>query len=196
MRESRFRNFATIVYVESAVENFVDVLTNQFVPCFVSPLHDLDKNENGELKKPHYHVMLLFDSPKLKSQADEIFKLIGGVGCEVIKNGKSYARYLCHLDNADKAQYSIDDVVSLGGAVYSSSIAVTVDKYQMLSEIIDFCSANDVMNYADLLEWSRSNRFEWFKALCDGGTFIVKEYMKSRSWQRKESEEEVVCEDV
>ena len=60
----RIRNWATIVYPESAPDNWQEILKGQLVPAFISPLHDLDYDENGELKKEHYHILLLFGGVK------------------------------------------------------------------------------------------------------------------------------------
>ena len=46
---SRTRNYATVVYPESAPENWLSILSDSHVPCFVSPLHDLDLNPNDKL---------------------------------------------------------------------------------------------------------------------------------------------------
>lgn len=196
MASNRKRNFATVVYAESAPDNWQGILADCLVPSFVSPLHDADLTADGEPKKPHWHVMIMFEGIKSPEQAVELFDRFGGVGCEVINSMKAYARYLCHLDSPDKARYSPDEVVSLGGAVYSEVIAVASDRYQLLGEMIDFCVSNSMLNYADLLEWARVSRSDWFRVLCDGGTFIIKEYMKSRCWKQSETEREVTSEDV
>ena len=47
---SRTRNYATVVYPESAPNDWIEVLTQQFVPCFISPLHDKDVNPGGDIK--------------------------------------------------------------------------------------------------------------------------------------------------
>lgn len=181
----RTRNFATVVYPESAPENWQTVLSEQCVPCFVSPLHDKDINPTGEPKKPHYHVMIMFEGMKSIEQVQAIFDLIGGVGCKKVQSIRGYARYLCHLDNPEKAQYNTEDVVMYGGADYLSVIGLATDKYKAIGEMIDFCCANQVYSYSDLLEWCRSNRFDWFRVLCDNGTFVIKEYLKSKMWTEK-----------
>lgn len=63
-RDTRVRNFATVVYPESAPENWQDILSRHCVPAFISPLHDKDINPTGEPKKPHYHVVLMFEGKK------------------------------------------------------------------------------------------------------------------------------------
>ena len=179
----RTRNFATVVYPESAPENWLELLGEQCVPCFVSPLHDKDINPTGEPKKAHHHVLIMFDSVKTAEQAQEVFSVIGGVGCEIVKSMRAYARYLCHLDNPEKVQYSPEDVKQMGGADYHDVIGMAVDKYVAISEIMDYCDSNQIYSFRQLLMYCRQNKFEWFRQLCDGGVYIVKEYLKSAQWE-------------
>ena len=82
----RTRNFATVLYPESAPADWFDVLTELHIPAFISPLHDIDVNPTGEVKKEHYHVIIMFDSVKTTEQAIEVFQKIGGVGCERVNS--------------------------------------------------------------------------------------------------------------
>ena len=182
---SRTRNFATVVYPESAPSNWLDILAEQFVPAFVSPLHDKDINPTGEAKKPHYHVIIMFDGVKTREQAENIFSKINGVGCEIIQSIRGYARYLCHLDNPDKAQYKQDEVICFCGADYVSTIGLAIDKYKSIGEMIDFCEEYNIISYSELLKYCRMHRFDWFRILCDNGTVVMKEYLKSRYWTEK-----------
>ncbi len=179
---SRTRNYATVVYPESAPEGWQDILSECFVPAFISPLHDQDNNPTGEIKKEHHHVIIMFDSVKTSDQARAVFDKIGGVGCEVVQSLRGYARYLCHLDNPEKAQYNTDDVRSLCGADYLGIIGLPIDKYKVIGEMIDYCSDNHVYSYAELLRYARSERFDWFRILCDSGTLVMREFLKSQYW--------------
>jgi len=180
--KGRTRNFATVVYPESAPEEWSELLGDQCIPAFVSPLHDQDTNPGGDPKKPHYHVVVMFDTMKTLEQAKTLFELIGGVGCEVVQSIRGYARYLCHLDNPEKHQYDANEVRQLGGADYINVIGLVTDKYKAIAEMIDYCVEHDIYSYSDLLEYCRINRFDWFRTLCDNGTVVIKEYLKSRSW--------------
>ncbi len=182
---NRTRNYACVLYPESAPENWQEILVQHFVPCFISPLHNQDTNPTGESKKDHYHIMIMFDNVKTLEQAKEIFVSIGGVGCEVVKSLRGYARYLCHLDNPEKAQYKIEDVQALCGADYTGVIGLAIDKYKAIGEMIDFCVDNGIVSYSYLLEFARMNRFDWFRILCDCGTLVMKEYLKSREWSER-----------
>lgn len=190
--DSRKRNFATMVYPESAPENWREILAGYFVPAFISPLHDKDINPTGEPKKPHYHVMLMFDGKKSEEQVRSIFESIGGVGLEVVESVRGMARYLCHLDNPEKAQYNPSDVVSLNGSDYSYTIGIVADKYKAVREMIAFCKANQIVNYADLLEYASVEQDSWFRILCDSGTVVMKEYLKSVSWGNRSRSSSIV----
>ena len=178
----RKRNFATMVYPESAPENWRELLAGYFVPAFVSPLHDKDINANGEPKKPHYHVMVMFEGKKSDEQVKSLFDAIGGVGLEKVESLRGMARYLCHLDNPDKAQYNPSDVIAMNGSDYSYTIGIVADKYKAVREMIAFCKANQIVSYAELLEYASAEQDTWFRILCDSGTVVMKEYLKSVSW--------------
>lgn len=184
-KDGRLRNFATVVYPESAPKDWQEILARHFVPCFVSPLHELDKNPTGEPKKPHHHIILMFEGKKSIEQAKSIFETIGGVGCEPVNSLRGYARYLCHLDNPEKAQYPPEQVRSMCGADYTTTIGLVIDKYKAIGEMIDYCRSNGILSYSELLEYCREERFDWFRVLCDNGTVVMKEYLKSKSWEQR-----------
>ena len=177
------RTYASVLYPESAPADWQTILQEQFIPAFISPLHDKDINPTGEPKKAHYHIMLMYDAPKTTEQARDVFAKVGAVGCEVVQSTRGYARYLCHLDNPEKVQYSVDDVKSFCGADYVGTIGLAIDKYKAVREMIDFCKEFSIDAYSDLLEYASTERSDWFRVLCDNGTVVMKEYLKSRSWK-------------
>lgn len=184
-RDTRVRNFATVVYPESAPENWQDILAEHCIPCFISPLHDKDLNPTGEPKKPHYHVVLMFEGKKSISQVTEIFDTINGVGCEVVKSLRGYARYLCHLDNPEKAQYEPSDVRCIASD-YIGTIGLAIDKYVAIGEMQDFCEQYDIVSFYALAKYARAHRQDWHRILCDCGSVFMREYLKSRKWSREE----------
>ncbi|MCM1222397.1 MAG: replication protein [Lachnospiraceae bacterium] len=194
----RYRNFASVVYPESAPEDWIEVLSDFHVPIFISPLHDSDVNPTGEVKKAHYHIMLMFEGKKSKEQVKELLDAVNAVGLESVNTIRGYARYLCHLDNPEKAQYKIDDVRALSGADYMGVIGLAVDKYKALREMQDFCRDNNVFSFADLADYCAMNRFDWYRVLCDCGAFFMRTYLRSleryyyNSFQIESSKEEDV----
>ena len=183
----RTRNYACVLYPESMKEDWKTIIEESKVPCFVSPLHDKDCNPDGEVKKAHYHVMVMYDSVKTELQARDFFEKIGGVGCEVVNSVRSYSRYLCHLDNPEpeRHKYDIDTVLQFGGADYKTVIGTMADKQKHLREMTVWVQENDVIAYADLWEYAMVNRSDWFDCLSNAGAFSMKEYIKSRFWKKE-----------
>lgn len=192
----RTRTYACIVYPESAPNNWQEILSEQFIPSFISPLHDEDKNPTGEAKKEHYHVMIMFDSVKTIKQAQAVFELINGVGCQIVQSPRGYARYLCHLDNPEKAQYSQDDVKCLSGADYVSMIGLAIDKYKALGEMQDFCDKHNITSFYLLSKYARIHRSDWYRILCDCGSVYMREYLKSRQWSLEHMQTHIVNPDT
>lgn len=182
---SRHRSFATVLYPnESTPDNWLDIIAELKIPAYVSPLHDQDKNPNGEPKKPHVHVLMYFEGKKSVEQVKEIVAKFGGVGVEVVSSLRGYARYLCHLDNPEKAQYDVAQVRCYGGANYHEACNLASDKYKAIREMKDYCIQNGIYAYCDLFDYACDNREDWFMCLCDNGTYVMKEYLKSVSWKR------------
>lgn len=181
--DSRARAWASVVYPESMPENFFDIIGEMKVPVLVSPLHDKDINPTGEEKKAHYHVLMYFEGKKSLSQVSELTSSFGGVGCEKVASLRGYARYLCHLDNPEKHQYSVEEVRAFGGIDYMSTIGLPTDRYKAIGEMMDFIDEQGITSYAKLLRYSRNNRFDWFRILCDNSTYTIKEYLKSITWE-------------
>lgn len=182
---TRTRNYATVVYPESAPDNWQNILAEQMVPSFISPLHDKDFNPDGEPKKAHFHVMIMFDGPKTREQAEEIFNLIGGVGCEIVKSLRGYARYLCHLDNPDKYQYDAADVKTICGADYIGVIGLAIDKFKAVHEMMDFCEKYNVDSFYLLANYAREHRSDWSRVLMESATLVMREWLKSRRWSKE-----------
>jgi len=177
------RNYATVLYPESARENWKTILQDLHIKALISPLHDKDTDENGELKKPHYHIMYVFDGKKSEKQVREINELIGSVGLERVVSLKGYARYLCHLDDKDKIQYSISEVEALGGISYEETIKETSDKYRITKEILEYCKENEIIAYCDIVDIAMENNHEWFVELIEN-PYLFMNYIKSFTWKK------------
>ena len=182
-KDERKRNYATLVYPDSAPENWQEILSELKIPVFISPLHDKDVNADGKPKKPHYHVQFIFDGKKSDDQFKEIIAKFGGVGVEDVQSLRGYARYLCHLDNPDKAQYNTSMVKALGGADYFSVIGRMTDKAQACREMQTYINENDIICFADLADYAAANNSQWYDCLLNSGAYYIKEYIKSRTWK-------------
>lgn len=184
-KDDRIRTFACIIYLDSAPADWKEIISSWHIEAFVSPLHDKDVNPGGEPKKPHHHVMLMFDGKKSDDRVKELFSEISGVGFERVNSTRGMARYLCHLDNPEKYQYDVGDVMQFAGADYQTIIGLPSDKYGTLMEMLDFIEANNVYSFSELLRWCGSHNSKWFRALSDNCAYIVKEYLSSRQYSHE-----------
>lgn len=185
-RAGRTRNFATVVYPESAPCDWMEYLNQLHISTLISPLHDKDVNPDGELKKPHYHVMLMFESPvDYETKVAPIFVEIGGVGRENVNSARGYARYMCHLDNPEKVQYNASDVRCLGGADYISITQLPTDDIKMLGDIFNYVRENEIYSLAELLDLCVIHKPEWFSIIALSRGYIVDKYIKSILWERE-----------
>lgn len=183
--DERVRNFACVVYPESAPSDWLTILEEQHIPAFVSPIHDKDLDPQNQPKKPHHHVLIMFDGKKSIKQAKAVFESINGVGCEVVKSIRGYTRYLCHLDNPEKAQYKQSDVISLSGANYVEVTTLVSDKRQAIKEMIAFVKQEDLLYYDQLVEYAMEERDDWFSVLCEQ-SILIKDFMQSRKWRKRD----------
>lgn len=185
---SRARTYSAILYPESAPPDWRRILQGHLIKAIVSPLHDRDTTEAGEIKKAHHHIMIDFDSPKTLKQAREVFESIGATAhVETVKSKQGYLRYLCHLDETDGAKYDPAEVVCMNGAKYEIiEERAPVDKFAVSKQIIQFCRDNDVSNFADLVEHCADKREEWLAVLCTSSLAgMIANYLKAKDWKQR-----------
>lgn len=183
MADQRKRNWAFVVYPDSAPDNWREILRNELVPGFISPLHDADVNADGEQKKPHWHVVLTFKGNKSFEQVKEITGALNATIPQVCKDTRAYARYLCHLDNPEKAQYEVADVESLGGADYLDKIKSAADTDTAVSEMMDWCIEQGCFSFFRLSNYARKNRTDWFRVISSSRTVFLVAWLKSMEWE-------------
>lgn len=187
-KDGRTRNWAFIVYPDSAPENWQDILSEECVPAFISPLHDRDANPDGEPKKPHWHVVLMFRGKKSQKQVQEISDKLSGVKPEPVKDIRGYARYLIHADNPEKYQYPAADVVSLCGADWITSTESMADTDTAVGQMMEWCEVNQCYSFAALSKYARNNRPDWFRVLTSKRTNFMVAYVKSLRWEIMQDE--------
>lgn len=181
MSTRRTRNYSCILYPESADSDFGSKLKESHVPFLLSPLHDQDKDCEGNTKKAHYHLIVCYDSVKTIDQFIDLVKPLGGVMSEPINCLRSYGRYLCHLDDPEKFRYPIDQVESYN-IDYLEVINQTSDRYEAISDMQDYCDQNNIYSFSELCKYCRTYRPDWFRLLCDNSSVIMQAYLKSKAW--------------
>lgn len=148
----KFRVFSGVIYPDSESYNSVDVLETvktrfkEWAYC----LHDCDYDDEGLRKKPHIHWVGRGDPRSLSAVAK--FLGLKENEIELGKNFKALIQYLIHLNNPEKAQYSIDDVVT--------NISDIGKMLRNLSEgqlVKDLCTAKIRMSWYDLVQYAIEN---------------------------------------
>lgn len=176
----RTRSWTFLIYPESAPKNWRSVLDELHIQWVESPLHDQDINDTGERKKPHYHILLAFDSVKAFDQVEEITKSLNSPIPQKCNSVRGMVRYMAHLDNPEKVQYSTSDIIPHGGFDVVEALKITAtEKHVIIAEMMDFVDDNDVREYYQLLQYARKNQPEWFSVLCDSASYVMGNYIKS-----------------
>ena len=179
------REWTCLVYPESAPENWREILQQTFLEVYISPLHYRDTNPDGTPKKPHFHVVIAWAGPTTFSNARRIMETFGGViEPRVVGSLRGICRYLCHLDNPEKAQYDPNEVVCYNGADWQTAINLKSDRYKSIEEMMEFCNKYRIDSFVTLATYAKAERkADWFRAICDGSAYIMREYCKSLKWQ-------------
>ncbi|MDY2553776.1 MULTISPECIES: replication protein [Bacteria] len=184
----RGRNWAIVVYPESLPENWKEIIKSE--PVAISPLHDKDVTAEGELKKPHYHLVLSYNGNKSFEQIDEIARLLHAPIPERINSLTGSVRYLTHMDDPNKYQYDSSDIQVFGGFDLESILSLsTGDKRQLLRDMIEFINENNIVHLVDFTNYCLSEKSPagWFEILTERNTLFLKEYIKS-NWQKNKDE--------
>ena len=183
VKDNRKRNWDFVFYPESAPDNWMSIIDDWHVPCFISPLHDQDVNTTGEKKKAHWHGILMFSGKQTFESVRDLVALLNAPIPQACKDVRGSARYLCHLDNPSKHQYDTSNVISFGGADYLDVISLVSDKYSIIQQMIYFVKENQVEYFVDLMEYAAENNDEWFHSLCNNSAYILEEVIKSNSYK-------------
>lgn len=183
-RRIRARGWACIVYPESAPSGWVDELNECHLQVLISPLHDADVNADGQPKKAHYHVMVMFEQPVPMEKARATFGRIGVTAPpEILHSIKAYARYLVHMDDHDKHRYSEDDVTELGGASWAATALDEGEERDLiLNEIEDWIDEQGTYSYRALCRYARHERPDWVRVVRTS-TIHLTHYLRSAEWE-------------
>lgn len=180
-KETRTRSWTFLVYPESAPANWRDYLDEEHLEWVESPLHEFDVNPTGEVKKPHWHVLLMFGGVKSYDQVHELIKPLNCTVPQRCHNAKSLVRYMAHLDNPDKFQYSVNDIVPHGGVDVTDLLKPSAsERYTLIRDMCQHVADVGVTEFFELMDYAMEEHYDdWFPLLCDNSAYIVNQYIKS-----------------
>lgn len=180
-KDTRTRNWTIVLYPESAPSNWREYMDDLHIEWVESPLHNLDTNATGEIKKEHLHIMLMFSQVKSYEQVREITDALNCPSPQKCHNAKAMVRYMAHMDNPEKAQYPPEKIIGHGGVDIAELLKPSSsERYSLIREMIEFIKANELTEFQDLMDYAAGFRYDdWFPLLCDNSTIVINSYIKS-----------------
>lgn len=197
-KDTRGRNWWAVLYPEDLPDDWLDRLQSIRCKAVVSPLHDRDVNADGQPKKPHHHVVLMFDSIKSLAQVDGIFRKlfaarevdaenleisIPGVAKftareSLIHDRTAAVRYLCHMDNPEKEQYAMEDITALNGADVMELLKHTQAETQAtMIAMEEYIEAHGITTISAFSRAIRYDHPDWYNILTTKATTYFRAYI-------------------
>lgn len=158
MLNKRVRTIGIILWTDNPKHKLaLDFIIHNF-ENYIYVLHDRDINDNGEIKKEHYHVILHFPnartiktlSKKLNVEENNFY---------IIKSFTGQLRYLIHYDDDEKTRYNIEEVKGTLFMLskFKRSIKGSQDETADVSQIYEFIFDNDISDLQILLDFVLDN---------------------------------------
>lgn len=190
-RAGRTRNWTAIVYPEDTPEKWQDMLDERLIRWIESPLHDKDITADGTPKKPHYHILMMFENVKTKEQVKnflgEIFgtsendSIIGVASPQEVSDKCALVRYFAHLDHPDKAQYNVEEIKGHCGADVGEILRSSQKELvAMMTEIEEFIEDNNITELCDLSKCIRQINIDWYILVATKHTIYFSNFLRSR----------------
>lgn len=179
--DGRGRNWAFIVYPESAPVDWIQILNATYCPWACSPLHDKDLNSDGSIKKAHYHVIMTFEGNKSFSQLFDIGKSVNATFLQLCDSVRGAYRYFTHQDNPEKYQYNEIDIKCHNGFDASNfEKTSTAEKVQAICDMQNYIDKYNITSFYIFNQLIRRSHYDWFKLVSTCCGVIIKEYISSR----------------
>lgn len=204
---ARAKNYTLVVYPEDLSpemqtnDAWIDVFRDLGHKLIVSPYHDKDLNADGSKKKPHYHILLQGGRNWIKfAELKDLVKTdLKGKGVAVpqkCSNSDGLKRYMTHIDNPDKYQYSKDDIKCYNGASIDNAYSISEEgKKLAIYDIMAFVREHEEMsNYYQLMNYAMDLKADgdstWFDVLLSN-SWTIERYISSRRNAVKDEEVEL-----
>lgn len=135
MDNKRYYNFILVIYEDD--ERFkeqYDILTTEGESIWIK--HDQDIDDDGEVKKPHYHFVLKLKNACTISALGKKTNVDAHMIEPVKKSFNGSLKYLIHYGNDNKYQYSPDIVFSNSDKLRRKFIDLVTDDIPEVEKVI------------------------------------------------------------
>ena len=181
-KEVKKREWTFVIYEESAPADWRDIIRQRGLVAAASPLHDKDINADGEPKKPHWHIIVVYDGPTTYSN---VLALSQGELCgtipKVLDSPRGMYTYFTHEDNPEKAQYEKKDIQHFNGFnITDLCMLKSSEIFEIKKKVLEFIDDNDVFEYADLVRYLMLAEMKDELQVAMESTFFFDKYITSR----------------
>ena len=182
------RNWAFLVYPESAPNNWIELLQATGLQCAISPLHDKDLDPTGEVKKAHYHVIACYSGPTSYNVVKGLCDSLNAPIPQALEQVKGYYRYFTHMDNPDKFQYDALEISTINGFNIADFVDLTKSEIlQIKQNIIALIQSEDIVEYCDLLDFLLNGQMMIELDVATSNTLLFDRYVSSRRNKRQKN---------
>ena len=159
MKNERSLYWSFILYEESENLKFSDIDLSKYEYLYIK--HDKDKLDNGEFKKPHYHIVLKFRNYKWLNALSEELSIPSNY-FEKVRSLDSILCYLIHYKEEKKYHYSIDDVV--GSSILKSKLKKIInnfekDETEIMGDFLIYIDSSKILKFVDLYKFAVDNQY-------------------------------------
>lgn len=180
------RNWAFILYPESAPSNWLEILQKTGLQCAISPLHDKDLNPTGEPKKAHYHVIVTYSGPTSYNVVYSLCDSLCATIPQPLEQVKGYYRYLSHKDNPEKYQYDERDIKSVNGFNIADFADLTKSEVNEIKRRLQTLIRDaDILEYSDFMDLLQDSSMFVEYDVASNNTYFFEKYISSRRNKRK-----------
>lgn len=196
---NKSKYFCCILYPDCStydVDKVIKSLAKEHLTFALSPIHDRDVEDDGSLKKGHYHLLLAYSSATTLNNIRGWLNACGMPKSElhsvrICASGVGYYRYLTHKDNPEKAQYDDNDIRVFNDCdelfkKFSKTASEKIDDLVRIFQIVDELNT---ISFHSLLQYLMLNERDLFKMLTSSSALAicVKEYQRSLEYDLKRS---------
>ena len=182
-KELRSNKWTFLLYQDSSPENYIDILEEMMIPYILSPWHDkdIDKKTN-EIKKPHKHGALFFESLKSYSQVSALLteKLNTPAHIEMVHSPTGMLNYFTHATNPEKTAYNTEDI-EYGAGFDINKFLTDQNSDKAVADIIDIIEGNNFKEFRDLVEYLKINNNAYLNIVANK-TYFFSKYLDSRRY--------------
>ena len=187
IKDEKKRNWAFVLYPESAPSDWFEQLKLSGIQCAISPLHDKDLDPTGQLKKPHYHIILVYGNTTTYSNVKRFTDSLNQPIPQGLSQIRGYYRYLTHKDNPDKYQYDECDIRTANGFNIADFIELTKSEVVEIKKQLQMLIRNlDILEYSDFMDYLQDNGLNTEYDVASCNTYFFETYISSRRNQNKE----------